>query len=393
MARVLDSAPPSLLHRAPRHRLLAAVLAAQLLVVACVGAGSGDRRAAVRGWTEIAAPAPGARVLVTLSIGDRMMMLGSVPHGRARAPAAWTSADARTWRRVPIRPATGYGWQAEFVMATAVGRRVTAFGQANGGAHGNPRPTLWVGTAAGLKEHEQPITMFGGEDAISQTDETARPGQDLIVGAWESRRHRYGAAVWTSPDGIRWTRDADDPALQSAPGEQTTARGAAASPRGFLVVGDTLAGEAQLPLAWSSADGTAWRRLVLPHGVAATAARAACDARGCVVVGNTTRGAPRLQCWTVPLGGTATGRGAGPGGGLTEPAQVLLQGDVAISVVGIDRIARLTVSRRDCVRTTRVAMPVAERDATVAAMPHRLVLATTDAGASRLWTRPLPGAP
>jgi hypothetical protein len=350
----------------------------------------------VPGWHELALPARHARLLVLAPLGDRLLVLGSVPGPAGRAPAAWTTSDARAWQRVPLRPATGYGRQAQFVMAGVAGTRISAFGQASGGAHGLPRPTLWTGTAAGLVEHEQPFTMFGGEDAISQNYETAGAPGDLIVGAWDQRDGRYGAATWLSTDGgITWRRFADAAGLRSAPGEQTNARAAAPLRTGFLVVGEAQrTGRTTQPLIWTSDDPRSWRRIVLPSGAAgtrdgATAARVTCPPTGsrCYVIGNTTGPHPRLLCWSVTAHGHAQLGSPGGGGGLVEPAQVVVASGRLAVVVDIDHTARLFGVGTDCAGWRQVRLPVRSQDAAVADLRGRLLLATTDPDGSRLWLR------
>jgi len=75
--------------------------------------------------------------------------------------------------------------------------------------------------------------MFGGPHAIATNDAAAVPGTALMVGQWDGPSGRYGAAVWTSADGVTWHRNAEDPALASAPGEQTSAAGRGGGPGRF----------------------------------------------------------------------------------------------------------------------------------------------------------------
>ncbi len=373
-------------------------MAALVLVAACAPAPARNtvpadpqatpgRPPVVAGWTSLTPPAPDARVLAFLPVGGELVALGSVPGPDGRAPAAWATADAHSWRALPLTSATGYGAQAELVMAAADGPRVAAYGQAFGGAHSNPRPTLWAGTAAGLVEHEQPFTLLGGEDAIATDAETAHAGTFLLAGAWDTAGGRYGAAVWTSQDGVRWTRDADAPGLASAPGEQTFARGATAGPDGFLLLGSSLGADARsTPLAWTSPDGQAWRRIPLPSAGSATASGAACDAAGCVVLGATADADQHLTCWTLADGRPGL-RADGPGRGLVEVSQALLVGGRAYVVDAVDRLAHVETVGRDCTGWASVPLPVASSGAALAPIGARLVLATTDGAASALWLR------
>jgi hypothetical protein len=345
------------------------------------------------GWRELATPHAGARVRVLTRLGDELLALGSIPAPAGRAPGAWVTRDLRTWTSMPLRPVTGYGEQAEFIRAGVYGGHISAFGQASGGAHGNPRPTMWTGNRNGLVEHVQSFTLFGGEDAISQNGETAGASGSLIVGSWEGRSG-YSAAVWTSPDGADWVRRQDTPGLASTSGEQTSARSATPLDRGFLVVGDTQPHSGPPhALAWTSDDPRRWHRVPLraPGADGATAARAACGPSSCVVVGARVSSAPRLLCWTLSPAGRGPQLGPlGPGAPLLEPDELLDAGSRLYAVIRTDTSARLVAVRRDCSGWAPIALPTRAPDATVGLLGTRMVLATTTPGASRLWTRATP---
>lgn len=124
--------------------MLPLLLCALVLLTACQSAPTRHLQNSA-GWQEIALPSRGARILEITPVDGGVLALGSVPVSGGRAPSAWTTSDAASWHRIDVTPATGYGAQAEFIMGAAVGGKVSAFGQAYGGAHSNPRPTLWSG--------------------------------------------------------------------------------------------------------------------------------------------------------------------------------------------------------------------------------------------------------
>jgi hypothetical protein len=351
----------------------------------------------VAGWHEVPLPATGARILSIVPTGDGLLVTGSVAGQQSRSPGAWTTTDGHTWHALSLHPRTPYAHQAELIMATLVDGRLTAYGQAFGGAHSLPRPTLWSGTTSnGLNEYEQPFEMFGGPHAIATSDEAALPGTVLLAGSWDGATGRYGAAVWTSPDGAAWHRDADDPALASAPGEQTSALGATAGPDGFLVTGYTQRGARLDPLAWTSADaGRTWRRMALPGGqhaqqYGATANRAACDSAGCVLTGAGI--GPRWQalCWPVTSAGhiPAGAEHGGPMGSNVQVSQVILHDGRALAAFRVDTVGRLESISRDCAGWRDIALPVRSDEIRVGVLGGRLLLATTGATSSRLWLRP-----
>jgi len=300
--------------RALLARLALAVVAVS--VAGCTANSAGP--VLVNGWRSLPMPSIEARVLAVVPDGAGLLVLGSVPGTAGRAPAAWTTTDGLSWQPVPLQPHTVYAYQAELVAVGAAGGHVMALGQAFGGAHSNPRLTVWSGNTSGLVEHQQPFEMFGGPHAIGVNDAAALPGTALLAGQWDGPTGRYGAAVWTSADGATWHRNAEDPALVSAVGEQTSALGAAGGDGGFLVVGDTLHGALLSPLVWTSTDGGTWRRIALPTGPVttdeggATANRAACDGHGCVVAGIALGTPWHAMCWAI--------NDTTPGAGTTGPS-------------------------------------------------------------------------
>ncbi|WP_067686101.1 hypothetical protein [Nocardia jejuensis] len=334
-------------------------------------------------WREVPAPAPGARVLRIVPFGAGVLALGSVPRGTDREPAAWETDDGIRWRAVPVRPHSGYAFGAELI-SVGVGDRLVVLGQAFGGAHSNPRMTVWSGDATGLEEYPQVVEMFGGPHAIAVTGAAALGGIDLLAGGWDGPGGRYGAAVWTSGDGARWTRHSDDPALSSAPGELTGVAEVTVGPRGFVMVGQTLRGGATRALQWISRDGVTWQRIELP-GANALASRVGCDAHGCVVLGQTTGPTPRLRCW--PSSGAAVD---GPGAAQVDLSQVLLREGRALVVVRLNGVVHLDSLNAECDGRQEISLPVRAGRAQVGLLPSGVLMATDDGGSSRLWVRALP---
>jgi hypothetical protein len=352
------------------------VVAALALLVGYVGAVPDSP------WREVAAPAPGARVLEIVPFGDGVLALGSVPQGNDRAPAAWTTDDGIRWRAVPVRPHSGYAFVAELISA-GTGDRLLVLGQAFGGAHGNPRMTVWSGDAGGLVEYPQVVEMFGGPHAIAVTGAAALGGTDLLVGGWDGPGGRYGAAVWTSGDGARWQRHSDDPGLTSAPGELTGAADVTVGPPGFVIVGQSLRGGATQALQWISRDGITWRRIELP-GADALASRVGCDMRGCVVLGQTTGLTPHLRCWT----GSDTAVD-GPGATKVDVSQIIVRAGRVLAVVRMNGVVHLTALTTDCTDWHEISLPVRTTGAQVGVLPFGVLMATDDGGSSRLWVRAL----
>ncbi|GAB4586365.1 hypothetical protein [Nocardia sp. IFM 10818] len=314
-------------------------------------------------------------------VGDEVLALGSVPGTDGRAPAAWVSGDGSDWRAVAVEPRSGYGFVAELISAGA-GERVVALGQAFGGAHSNPRMTVWSGGTGGLVEHPQVVEMFGGPRAIAVLGAAALGGVDLLIGGWGGPLG-YGVAVWTSRDGAMWVRRADDPALASGAGEQTGAAEVTTGPEGFVVVGHTLREGAPRPLEWVSADGFAWERREL-DGVGVLATRVGCGSAGCTVFGQTTGTPARIMCWP-GAGAVAVG---GPTANSVDVLQVLTGSARVVTAFKLDGVVHLASTASNCSDWQEIPMPVAAARARMVELPGGgLLLATTEDEGSRLWLR------
>jgi hypothetical protein len=245
----------------------------------------------------------------------------------------------------------------------------------------------------------------------------AGSGTSLLVGQWQGPNDRPDAAVWVSTDGVRWTRQDDDPALASAESEQLRARGVTHATGGFITVGDVstpATGRLTVaPVAWTSADGHGWRREpmpVLPPDSASTsdttASRVACDAAGCLALGVTTTyagasGGQQVDCWLKRTGGEfalpARGGPAIAGNQLMDVTGLALDGQQALVTVRVGGVPQLWSVGRDCADWRQRVLPVASRDVAVtvlhdpAAGPggtpkSTVLLSTIEASSSRLWT-------
>ncbi|MFJ9370886.1 hypothetical protein ACIRRA_41640 [Nocardia sp. NPDC101769] len=354
-----------------------------LVAVLVLAAGCAARQADSP-WREVSLPQHGARVLEFAPIAGGVLALGSIPAGDGRAPAAWSSPDGTRWTSVPVRPDSPYGALAELISA-GTGTHTVVLGQAFGGAHSNPRMTIWSGDGRGLAEHAQAMEMFGGPHAIAVTAAAARGGTDLLVGGWDGDNGRYGAAFWTSADGADWQRHADDPALSSAPGEQTGVAGVGTGAQGFVIVGETLRDNILRPLEWNSPDGFGWQRHELP-GANAVAARIGCGNTDCTVLGQSIGATPHVLCWPsddadpVPL----------PGTGSVDVLQVLPTASRVLSLVALDHVVQLASMTPNCTGWQQIYLPESAPVARMIALPTALLLATTEADRSRLWLHALP---
>ena len=106
--------------------------------------------------------------------------------------------------------------------------------------------------------------VFGGEGRQEMVSVTAAgPGLVAVGSDWTGAGQ--DAAVWTSSDGITWSRIPHDEAVFGGEGRQEMVSVAAAGP-GLVAVGSDWTGAGQDAAVWTSPDGITWSRI--PHNVA-----------------------------------------------------------------------------------------------------------------------------
>ncbi|MFD9891087.1 hypothetical protein ACFWY9_17225 [Amycolatopsis sp. NPDC059027] len=364
-----------------------AVVVAVFLASACGTSPAGPERPA---WEPVPPPAPDARVLGFAPLAAEVRAFGSVPGAEGRAPGAWTWRAGR-WEPMTLHARSGYARQAELTVPAIDGDRILALGSAFGGAHGNPRPTIWTGGPAALDEYPQGMELLGGPRAITVTGSAAGPSTYVLSGQWDHPRGGAGAAVWVSADGAVWSRLDDDPALLSTEGARTRILATTRAGDGFVAVGDVRS-ERLSPTAWTSGDGRSWRREALPADGSwdVSAWRITCR-DSCVAVGVAARpdgGPQRLACWQ--RDGTAW-RPMVLGGPEVPRAQLLevtgLSRDAGISVVTgkIGGKTRLWRYGPGCEGPAELPLPEDTPEITAFASGGSVLLATTGRDSSKLW--------
>ncbi|WBB75406.1 hypothetical protein O7602_07800 [Micromonospora sp. WMMD1128] len=320
--------------------------------------------------------------------GGRWFVVGAVldadgvPH-----PAAWSSVDARAWTALRPVPRSPYGPEN---LLTAVGcrdGRPVAVGGRSGGVHGNPRISTWRLDADGaLVEVPAEFEVFGGPDAVNVGRVVGGPGGWLISG-----NRATGAAAWVSADGSDFRLVSGVPGLATdGAGRPWVADGAAAG-SGWLMVGSVLpSGRTGTDAAvWTSPDGSAWRRAVLPGGgVDQDLQRVVRVGDRAVAVGRRGDG---LGAWVAE--GDDWRPGGDVPGGAERPGRVWglsARGDGAFAVVaGVASEAGWFSP--DGGRWSPVALPVAvpwgnDRSVAVAAAGDVALLSVDDGVRARVWS-------
>ncbi len=174
--------------------------------------------------------------------------------------AVWTSPDGVTWTPVPEDEAVFGGKGSQLMMSvTQGGPGLVAVGidrDSSAAVWTSPDGVTWTR----VPDDE---AVFGGEGSQHMFGVTSGgPGLVAVGEDWTDTESGGGrAAVWTSPDGVTWTRVADDEAVFSVAGRNTSMGQVATLGSTLVATGialDPTGGGAHQPLAWSSADGVTW---------------------------------------------------------------------------------------------------------------------------------------
>jgi hypothetical protein len=228
---------------------------------------------------------------------------GLVAVGEAGSHAAvWTSVDGITWSRVPYDEAV-FGEKAEAIAAPIPGgsdmKSVTIGGPGlvAVGSDGSPKrggvAAVWTspdGINWSRVPHDEAV--FGGEDDGyygQSMDSVTAGGPGLVAVGSDVGR----AAVWTSPDGIAWSRVPHDEAVFGGAGMSSVTAGGP----GLVAVGGNL--------VWTSVDGITWSRI--PHDETVFGGPADIGMRSVISVGGpglvaVGGDAGRAAVWTSPDG-------------------------------------------------------------------------------------------
>lgn len=185
-----------------------------------------------------------------VAVGDRFP---SVDY--SDRPGVWTSPDGVAWAVVPHDEAVFGGVMSGYVEAVAAGPLgLVAVGTEYRGddydavVFTSPDGRAWTRVP-------DPGGVFGGSGWQAMHAVTAGGPGWAAVGYDDSGEDR-NAAVWTSPDGVTWTRVPHDESLFGGVNDQEIF-GVVAAGRGLVAVGN----DDEAPAAWVSADGVTWEKV------------------------------------------------------------------------------------------------------------------------------------
>jgi hypothetical protein len=192
--------------------------------------------------------------------GAGLVAVGVDWSGEESGAVVWTSVDAMTWSRVSDNEEVFAG--VSLAAVTAGGPGLVAVG--GDGPHGDGSAAVWTsvdGITWSRVPHDE--VVFGGAGEQWMTSVTVG-GPGLVAVGWELLGSDADAAVWTSPDGVTWSRVPHDEAVFGGTSYQAIWAVTAGGPGVVAVGGDRSRnfddGDAAV---WTSVDGVTWSRV--PH--------------------------------------------------------------------------------------------------------------------------------
>ena len=183
--------------------------------------------------------------------GPGLVAVGELPS----AAVVWTSPDGIAWSRVPHDEAVlglrlGDGNAMTGVTAGGPGFvAVGSDGLNSDNPTGRARAVVWTsidGLTWSRLPHDEAV--FGGEGDQGMFDVTAGGPGLVAVG-----ENDHGAPVWTSADGITWSQVPNDESVFSSP--DTRIGDVMTGGPGLVAIGENGYGT---PVMWTSRDGITW---------------------------------------------------------------------------------------------------------------------------------------
>jgi hypothetical protein len=206
--------------------------------------------------------------------------------------AVWTSVDGFNWSRVPDDEAVfGGPGEQRMVSVTVVGPGLVAVGFDRPAVDGEGNAAVWTspdGFTWSRVPHDDAV--FGGENVQMMLSVTV--GGPGFVAVGSDGGVGSDAAVWTSPDGLTWSRVPHDEAVFGGDDGQAMFSVTAGGP-GLVAVGNECGLDYSCSDAavWTSPDGLTWSRV--PHDEAVFARSGALGDKDEVML-SVTAGGPGL---------------------------------------------------------------------------------------------------
>jgi hypothetical protein len=205
--------------------------------------------------------------------GPGFVAVGWDRSGDDPSAAVWTSPDGITWSRVPHDETVFGGTYSQLMTSVTVGGPgLVAVGFDGGHDHidgagiEDQDAAVWT-SVDGITWSRVPDdeTVFGGADNQVMNSVTVG-GPGLVAVGWDGEEDwfsaRGDAAVWISVDGITWSRVSHDESVFGGLGNPAMRDVTPGGP-GLVAVGYD---ESNLPV-WTSVDGITWSRVPADESV------------------------------------------------------------------------------------------------------------------------------
>jgi hypothetical protein len=200
------------------------------------------------------------------------------PEGCNPYATVWSSADGTEWTRTPADFDVFGEGSGMYDVAVSPHGIVAVGATENWISEDlvKVRPSVWI-SPDGLDwarawdgpETERDATAYGQFDAQMQAVTVASDGTLVAVGSMLDEQGAAVAAVWTSSDGVTWDRVPHDPTVFGDSGElELTMWDVVADTSGFVAVGGERQSGATHPALWTSPDGVSWSRVELDSATA-----------------------------------------------------------------------------------------------------------------------------
>ncbi len=199
--------------------------------------------------------------------GSTLIAVGVDASGGDADAAVWTSSDGLNWNRVVAAEAVLGGPGSQAMLRVAVGGPgLVAVGFEDAADDFDWDAAVWTspdGITWTRVPHDE--AAFGGDRIQVMWGVTVAEVGLVAVGTDRSGGD-VDAAVWTSPDGITWTRVPHDEALFGGAANQNMVA-ISGDASGVVAVGLDASGGDQDAAVWTSPDGLNWIRVVNPEAV------------------------------------------------------------------------------------------------------------------------------
>ncbi len=193
-----------------------------------------------------------------VAVGSDGVAIGSDESGATQVAAVWTSVDGLSWSRVPHDEAVfGGGGSQQMWGVTAGGPGLVAVGRDTDVSIAKENAAVWTsvdGLTWSRVPHDE--AAFGGHKGMNRV---IAGGPGLVAVGFDDPQ---AGAVWTSVDGVTWSQVPYNEAVFGGPRVIDIWDVAVGGP-GLVAVGAVGSGANQAAAVWTSADGLSWSRV--PH--------------------------------------------------------------------------------------------------------------------------------